>query len=417
LLKKLRSTYYEFPREFWILVVGAFIDRLGGTLIFPFFALYITARFNVGMAQAGVLLGMFSLFGSIGNIIGGALTDKIGRRAMMLFGLILSAMSSIFMGLANDLSVFYGLVIFVGLLSSVGGPASQAMVADIVPEEKRAEAFGVLRVVVNLSWIIGPSIGGFIASRSYLWLFIGDAIASTITAAIIFTSIPETKPEPVEGEEERNLLQTLIDYRLVLKDKVFVAFVAVSMLMLLVYNQLYNTLSVYLRDVHGLQPQGYGLLMSINASAVVLLQFWVTRQVSKYAPLLMMALGAGLYMVGFTMYGLVAGFFLFTVAMLIITFGEMVVMPVSQALVANLAPIDKRGRYMAFFGLTWAIPATIGPGAAGYVLDNFNPNLVWYLGGIITALSVIGYLALHLTAGKQLEEKPTPAVAPASSSE
>ena len=95
MLNRIRSTYREFPSKFWILVGASFIDGVGSTMIFPFFALYITQKFDVGMTEAGVLLGIFSLAGFFGSLLGGALTDRIGRRALLLFGLIFSAVSSI----------------------------------------------------------------------------------------------------------------------------------------------------------------------------------------------------------------------------------------------------------------------------------------------------------------------------------
>src|SRR5687768_18589368 len=111
---RLNKVYHEFPRLFWVVVVVGFIDRIGGTLLFPFFALYITQKFSVGMTQAGVLLGMSSLFGLIGSIIGGALTDKFGRRRLILFGLTFSALSSLLFGLASDVKILYVLVAIVG---------------------------------------------------------------------------------------------------------------------------------------------------------------------------------------------------------------------------------------------------------------------------------------------------------------
>lgn len=395
MLSRAKTTFHEFPRKFWVLVLATFIDRLGGTLIGPFFALYVTQRFNVGMTQAGVLFAIFSVSGMAGGMFGGALTDKFGRKTMLLFGLVISALSSVSMGLVGQLSVFYTLAVFVGLLSSIGFPAQQAMVADMLPEEKHAEGFGILRVAANISWILGPTIGGFLAARSYLSLFILDAVASLITAGIVLRMIPETRPDPSAAQERESLFQTLKGYRSVLADRLYVGFLVVSMLMLLVYQQLYNTLSVYLRDVHGVPTQGYGMLMSMNAAVVVVAQFWITRQVGKRPPLLMMALGTAFYMVGFTMWGLVFSYPLFMVAMLLITVGEMVVVPVGQAIAARFAPEAMRGRYMAFFGLSWAVPSAIGPWAAGLILDNYDPNWVWYLGGIICAVAIIGFYALH----------------------
>lgn len=210
MLNKARGAYQEFPPKFWVLVIATFIDRIGGTMIFPFFALYITKTFNVGMTQAGLLFAIFSISGFFGSMMGGALTDKFGRRGMVIFGLVFSALSSVSMGLVDQLSVFYLLAVFVGLLSDIAGPARQAMVADILPEEKRAEGYGVLRVARNLAWIMGPMIGGFLAAKSYLLLFILDAITSLITAAIVYRLVPETKPE-LEGIEKReSFLETFV---------------------------------------------------------------------------------------------------------------------------------------------------------------------------------------------------------------
>ncbi|MEW5870547.1 MAG: MFS transporter [Chloroflexota bacterium] len=391
----IKKTFQEFPLKFWVLVAATFIDMIGGTLIFPFFALYVTQKFSVGMTQAGVLLATFSGFGLLGSMIGGALTDKFGRKGMVLFGLVFSALSSLAMGLVNQIAVFYPLAMFVGFLSNIAGPARQAMVADLLPEEKRTEGFGILRVSGNLAWIMGPTIGGFVASHSYLLLFILDAVASLITASIVLKLIPETRPMPKEGQQGESLLQTMLGYRVVLADRVYIAFLVVSILMLVVYNQMYNSLSVYLRDVHGIPTQGYGFLLSLDAAIVVLFQFWVTRRIKDWPPMLMMALGTAFYLVGFSMYGFVSTYALFVVAIILITIGEMIVVPVGQGLAANFAPADMRGRYMAFFGLSWSIPSMIGPWAAGLILDNYNPNWLWYAAGIVSFIAVMGFLWLY----------------------
>ncbi|MEJ2149852.1 MAG: MFS transporter [Chloroflexota bacterium] len=383
---------------------ASFIDRLGDTMLIPFFALYITRKFDVGMTEAGILLGLYALAGAVGNILGGGLTDRLGRKTMLLAGLLLSAGTTLTMGFVNSYAVFFPLAVLVGLVSFISQPARQAMVADLVPEAQRAEAFGIFRVVMNLSWVLGPSIGGLLAGQSYVYVFVVDAITSALTAALVFVRLPETGPDrSASGEGAETVVQTFAGYRVVTANRLFMAFLLVSMLLQVIYNQLYNTLSVYLRDLHGLPAQGYGLLMSINAGTVVLFQFWVTRRVRDRPPMLMMAVGAALYMVGFTMYGFVTTFVFFTAAMVIITVGEMVVLPVSQAFVANLAPDDMRGRYMAVFGISWVIPASIAPGLAGLILDNYNPNWVWYGGGVIAALSVAGFVGIHLATRSRWE--------------
>jgi MFS family permease len=280
------------------------------------------------------------------------------------------------------------------------------MVADMLPPEKQAEGFGILRVTANLAWIFGPTIGGLLAARSFYLLFVVDAVSSLITAAIVLRLIPETRPQARQVGAKESVGQTFRGYGTVVQDGVFVAFIVISALMNLVYLQMYSTLSVYLRDVHGVSTRAYGFLMSMNALAVVIFQFPLTRRLRPYRPMILMAVGTALYMVGFSMYGFVTTFFLFAVAMLTITFGEMVVIPTAQALVARLAPEDKRGRYMAVFGLSWGISATFGPFGAGLILDNFNPNWVWYLGGILAAVAVAGFLALDARTKSRLAAEP-----------
>jgi MFS family permease len=408
MIERLRSTYREYPSNFWVLVGASFIDTIGRTAMIPFFALYVTDRFNVGMTEAGILFAIFSIAGFIGNMIGGALSDRLGRKKIILFGLVVSALSSLAMGLVDSLPAFYVLAAVVGVLSDIAGPAHGAMVADMLPEAKRAEGFGVLRVGANLAWIVGPSLGGLLAAYSYLYIFIADAISSLITAVIVYRLIPETRPQTQDVAERESLAQTFRGYQTPLTDRPFVGFLIVAALMNLVYLQMYSTLSVFLRDEHGVSPREYGLLMSLNALTVVLFQFWLTRRLRPYRPMALMAVGAALYMVGFSLYGFVTVVWMFAAAMLIITFGEMIVIPTAQALVSRLAPEDKRGRYMAVFGLSWGVSSTFGPWGAGIILDNYNPYWVWYLCGILAAIAVAGFLVLDGRTRERLAAPPVP---------
>lgn len=408
-MNRFRKIYHEFPRRFWMVVVVSFIDRVGGTMLFPFFSLYITNKFGVGMTEAGLVLGIFSIFGLFGGMIGGALTDRFGRRKLILFGLVFSALSTLSLGLVQSFSVLIPLAAVIGLLSDVAGPAHSAMIADILPEKKRTEGFGLLRVVGNMAWIIGPTIGGFVANRSFLALFIADALVSCIVALLFYLLIPETRSAQAAAREQGRLLDTFKGYAHVLRDTAYSAFLVACILMGLVYGQMYNSLSVYLRDVHNIQPQGYGFLLTTSAVVVILLQFWTTRTIKHRPPFKMLALGTLFYMIGFGMFGLVSAYWLFAAAIVIITLGEMIIMPTTQALAANFAPEAMRGRYMAAFSLTWMLPSAIGPGAAGVILDNYNPNLLWGIGAVLCLLSALAFHGLHLRLGGQARFAPAPA--------
>lgn len=400
--QRIDSIYSEYPRPFWTLVIVTFIDRLGGALLFPFFALYITSRFGVGMTEVGILFALFSVSSFVGVLLGGALSDRMGRKGMVIFSLLSTSISSVIMGLVDSLTAFFTLALIVGIFTDAGHPAYQAMVADLLPEKKRAEGFGIIRVVFNLSVAIGPAIGGFLAARSYLALFITDAVISLISAVIIWRAMPETKPQPVDGEEPESVISTFRGYGKVLRDTLFVLFIMAGVLSGFAYMNMNTTLGVFLRDSHGIPESGYGFILSLNAAMVVLFQFWITRRVKRYAPMMVMAVGTLLYAVGFAMYGFVASYALFMLAMVIITIGEMIIAPVSQAIVARFAPEQMRGRYMAIAGFSFGIPYAVGPLLAGLVLDNLNAEVLWWAAGVVGLLSVMMYLRLHRAVGTKL---------------
>jgi MFS family permease len=397
LLARTKKVYNEYPRAFWIYNIIVFIDRLGGFMLYPFFALYLTQKFDIGMSTVGILFAVFSITGMIGSALGGALTDRMGRKVVIVASLILSSLSALGMGLAPTMGIFVAVVVVVGTLSSIGHPAHEAVVADLLPPDKRAEGYGIIRVVFNLAVIIAPPIAGLLIANSYLTLFIVDAIISLISVAIVILALPETKPQASAHAKPETMKQTFAGYGRVFKDTPFVAFIGVTVMMTLVYMNMNSTLGVYMRDQHGMPEINFGALLSLNAVIVVLLQFWVARRLEKYKPMLMMAAGSLLYAIGFAMYGVVSGIVLFALAMIIITIGEMIVSPFQQSVVASFAPEDMRGRYMAVSSLSWSVAFTIGPYFAGLILDSANPGALWLLCGGIGILATLGFVALNKT--------------------
>jgi MFS family permease len=394
--------YREYPRDFWMMIIVNFVDRLGASLLFPFFALYITKKFDVGMTQVGGLFAIFFVSSFIGAFPGGALTDRFGRKGIIIFSLIATSLSTLLMGFVNEFQFFLLVAFISGIFTDVGGPAYEAVFMDVLPEEKRASGYGIRRVAFNLAIVIGPVIGGFIAARSYLALFVIDAIVSAIVALMVFLMIPETKPTSPEGREQESTAETFRGYLQVLRDRKFMAFTVVCLLTWFVYMNMNTTLGVFLRDQHGLPESGYGWILSINAAMVVLFQFSITRQAEKNPPMLMMAVGSFFVAVGLLLYGFISTFLLFVVAMVILTIGEMITIPIANAVVASFAPEEMRGRYSFVYSNSWGISFATGPYLAGLILDNYDPNLLWYACGIIGMIAVLGFLALH----RSLQTKP-----------
>jgi MFS family permease len=393
-IQSLRAIYEDYPPQFWLLIVGVFIDNVGAALVFPFLTLYATRTFDVGMLQVGVLMGIFSVTNLAGNTLGGALADRFGRKGTLLLGIIASAVTSLLMGWARSFFVLGLSMVVAGLFANVAGPAAQALLADLLPPQKRSQGFGILRVVANLAVAIGPAIGGILAIRSYFYLFVGDMATSLVTAGLVYVFLKETLPPRASGAAPESLFETFRGYKVALRDRAFMAFSLASMLVMVAAMQLNTTLSVYLRDVHGITQRQWGLVLTLNATMVVLFQFSVTRRMRETPPLLTLALGSALYAIGYALYGAVSGYALFLGAMAVVTTGEMLFAPSAQAVAADMSPEHMRGRYLAAFGLSRVVPGVVGPIAIGWVMDNLDPRWTWFVVGLAAAAAAAAFLVL-----------------------
>jgi MFS family permease len=408
ILERIQNVYREYPSPFWLLMTGTFIDRLGTNLIMPFLAIYVVQRFDARITQVGVIYTIFAASSAFGNFLAGALADRFGRRFTLLLGLVCAATARIALGLANDFTGLYIAAAFAGLFGAIGWPAQLAMTADLLGPQKRANGFGIQRVVINSTFALGPLVGGFVGPRmGYLPLFVLDALTSYFVALIVFSQLPETQPNRGQGAHGsgESFAHTIAGYRRVLQDGTFLAFIVISILTWTAFVQMSTTLSVYLIEVRKMSESFFGGLVMLNAMFVVLLQFPITRWASQQPLLLVMVSGAAFYLLGFGSYGLPPSAQLFIFAMVLITLGEMLVIPASQALTALLAPVDMRARYVAIERFTLIVAQSLGPLAAAAIMDRFDPRWVWYGCSILCAISILGFYGLHLNARERLSEK------------
>jgi len=403
--QRIQNVYEAYPLPFWILMLGTLIDRFGTNLIMPFLGIYVIQRFDAKITQVGLIYTIFAISSGIGNFLAGALADRFGRRFTLILGLVCAATARIALGLANDFTGLYIAAGFAGFFGAVSWPAQLAMTADLLGPAKRANGFSIQRVVINSTFALGPMAGGFFGPRiGYLPLFILDALTSYFVALIIFSKLPETRPTKALNAQTENFGQTLAGYRRVLKDGTFVVFILISILTVTAYMQMSTTLAVYLIEYQHMSESFFGALVMLNALMVVFLQIPVTRWASNQPLLLIMIGGTALYLFGFGSYGLLPSVPLFVFAMILISLGELLVIPTSQALTALLAPLDMRARYVATERINWIVAQSLGPLAATAIMARSDPRWVWYGCSIVCAISIIGFYTLHLHARKRIQE-------------
>ncbi len=382
----------DMPGQFRLLVVGSLLNSTGIAMVYPFMTLYLTTRLGVTMDRIGLMFILQAVGGLVAQSVSGPVADRFGRKPVMMFGLLAQSCVSIGYARATAFEEFVLLAGMSGFFGSMFQPASSAMVVDLVGVNRRAEAFGLMRIAMNLGFVVGPSLGGLLATRSYTALFVITAIAEMSYLVILAIFARETLPR---GSGTIKFLSWTSGYGVVLRDRSFLMLLVASLLTTIAYTQLGTTLPVYMKQYLGIGESSFGLLMALNGGLVVLLQLPTTRLVERRNRAYMLALGSLCYAVGIGSMGLWSEMWLFALGMVIVTIGENVLAPVASAQVADLAPDQMRARYMAAFGLTWTISYGLGPTVGGMIMADFGPAWVFRFAFVTGCLAAVAYLPLR----------------------
>lgn len=395
MLKPMRLFNYEFPAQYWLMFVGMLISTVGASMIWPFLMVYASDRLNLPMTDVASLLTINAVVGLISAFIAGPIIDRVGRKWVMVISLLSNGIGFVLMSQANTLPAFAAVMALQGAVNPLYRVGADAMMADLIPPDKRIDAYSMLRLSNNVGVAIGPAIGGFLAASSYNTAFFCAAISMGSYGVLIAFLARETLPLAAKANLERirqPVKERFGGYDRVLRDRPFIAYNFAFLLTVIASAMLWVLMAVYSKDNFGLSESLYGFIPMTNALMVVFLQIPVTQVTKRFKTMPVMAVGALFYAVGVASVALGKGFWGFWTSMVIISIGELIMVPTSSTFVANQAPPDMRGRYMSIYGLTWSISQGIGPVFGGFLNDNFGPRTIWYGGGLVGSVSVVLFM-------------------------
>lgn len=404
MLSTIRIGWREYPRQFWLMFFGMLISTIGSSMIWPFLMVYVSGRLNQPLAVASTLISMNAAVGMVMNFIAGPMTDRVGRKWVLVAALAGNAVVYMLQNQANTFLGFAFALSLAGAFNPMYRVASDAMMADLIPQEKRADAYSLLRMSNNLGVAIGPTIGGFVASHSYSTIFYIAAACMLAYSLLLAFGAKETLPAKAFSGEPTAHRQKFAGYGDIFRDKKFLTTIGAFTFCMTGSAVLWVLLAVYLKTNYGIQENLYGFIPATNAIMVVVFQIAVTRFTVKFQPVVVMAAGALFYAVGVGSVYLANGFWSFWASMVILTIGELVLIPTTTTYVANLAPPDMRGRYMSIYNLAAAVAMMIGPAVGGFTNDNLGPRNIWLVGFSIGIVSPILYLMLSRQQNRQSAE-------------
>ncbi len=391
MIRKLHSLYNAYPRQFWLMVTGIFISTAGGSMIWPFILIFVSSKLNLPLSTTATLVTINAGTGLFSSLLAGSLADKTGRKNIMVSSMVLTGLAYIFMLRATSYPAFAALMFLIGLSNPLYQVGADAMLADLIPEKQRVDAYAINRIAVNAGFAFGPAVGGFVAGQSYDLAFYGAATGMLLHGLLLFLLARETldksqsKTQPQDAPE---------GYARVLKDRNYLAFVLASALGLTAPTMLWILLPIYVKSNFGIPESQYGWIPTTNALMCVFVQYFVTLLTRRGRALSVVAAGMFIYALGTGSVALMTGFWGFWSSMVILTLGELTLVPTSSKYVADRAPADLRGRYMSIYWLAWGLARAVAPIIGGFLNDAISPTAIWYGGMAIGLVSAFGLFVL-----------------------
>lgn len=370
---------------------GMLISTLGSSMIWPFLMIYVSETLDVSLAVVTSLMTVNSVTSLLFSFIAGPVIDRLGRKWVMVISLVGNGACYIFMSMADSMPAFVVLMALRGAFHPLYQVGSDAMMADMLPPQKRSDGYSLLRMSNNLGIALGPAIGGFVTSASYSVAFY--LAATGLIAYSLLLAIKARETLPVQTGIEK-IKERFGGYGQILRDKPFIQFNLTFTLTTITASMIWVLLAVYAKHNYGVPESLYGFIPATNAIMVVTLQMIVTRWTKKRRPIQMIALGAFFYGLAAIMIGFGASFWIFWLSMVVMTTGELIMVPTATTFSANLAPADKRGRYMSIHGMTWGIASGIGPLTGGILSDTISPHAPWFAAGASGFISILFYFLL-----------------------
>jgi MFS family permease len=379
------STFSGLPRAVWIIFAGTVVNRLG-YVVTPFLVFYLGSR-GVRTEQVPYVLGALGAGNLVGPMVGGLLADRTGRRPTMLIGLIGTAISQGLLFAAPNVVTLALAAVLLSVAGSMVSPAAGALLTDTVTAERRRTAFSLFHWAVNIGTAMAGILGGFLAAHGYWSLFAVDAVTSLAYAAIVVTLLPDERGGGgATGGSGRG-------YVVVFRDPLMRALLPLFGIALVIYSLTEVCLPLAIRD-DGLSPATLGLMATLNAVLVVVLQPIATNVLARVPQIPVLVGTSVLIAVGVASTGLAHDVWSYAGTVALWSIGEAATSGIAGAIVASLAPDDARGRYQGAYQWTWGIGRFIALGVGTAMYATAGPAVVWWFSAIAGIGSALGVGAL-----------------------
>ena len=391
------GTFKGLSREVWWLALITLINR-AGTMVIPFLSLYLTTHLTFTLSDVGWIMSCFGLGSVIGSWLGGKLTDVIGYYKTMIFSLLGAGILFIGLQYLNTFEEFCIGIFILMIVADMFRPAMFVALSTYSKPENKTRSVTLIRLAINLGFSLGPTLGGIIiALLSYTGLFWVDGI-TCFTAGLLLLKVLHPKVARIQEVQENKHPKSAYT------DKAFWIFFIAMAIFGIVFIQYFSTMPIYYSEAYELDEASIGMLMGMNGFVIFALEMPLVKYLegTSYSKTKLMIFGSVLTALSFAV--LLGAYWIgiVIIGMLLMTIGEMLVFPYSNAFAMDRAKRGNAGEYMALYSISFSISHIIGHKMGTYWIEIYGFDTTWLL---FTILMFVGIVFLYGLQWKLKREK------------
>jgi len=392
-----KDAYTGHPREIWTLFFLTLINRFG-TMVFPFLAVYLTTVLGFPLKQTGVLTGTYGLGALAGAYLGGKFSDKYGTRIIIITSLLISGCTFIFLQFATSFSSLFVLIFITSLFGEAYRPAVMSAVGGYVPENQTGRSMSLIRMAISIGMSLAPAIGGFVAiTLGYNWLFWIDG-STCIIAALYFWAVSRNWMSENSCQNKSNTAEENLSEKAAYKNRNFLLFLLATFIMGFGFIQWFHTIPVFIKSEWGYDERYIGVLMAIGSAMIVLFELPSINAIERAGKIKTATLlGLLLISVSFLIFLFPKALLFCFIALIIVTLGGILYFPFNNSIPLSMSPVTKRGEYMAWYWMIWALTNIAGPIIGFALIDELGYATFWL---VLSSLVGISFMLNFLFAKK-----------------
>ena len=381
-------------------VAFSFVYYASFSTFWVYVGIYAVKGLHWPSSRVGLLFLASAPAAAVANYLSGRISDRTGPKPLIVASFLASSANMLLLTwLGGATALAFVLIVVQGVIGAPAYSLDRVLVADFVTEQERREpAYATLRVATNLGTLVGPPLGALLVFVAGWTAFLLGIAALGVVGATVSIALLPSAPALAETREPGSLLT-------VLRDRSFSLLLLSTLFAFTDYCGFETVLPVLAVSAYGLAPSTWGLLVIISPALVVLAQLRLTRASGRIPPAPRLA--AATLLMGLPFLALLASSRVAVIAAVIVVFviGEMVWMPTSQAVAAQLAPPQTRGTYFGALAAMTGPAWTLAPFVAFQLREHAGVGSVWLLFAAVAVASA----AAGAAAVRSYQRRPSPA--------